>query len=81
MNKLFAKLSFEECDCHPLPVFGPFKKYRCVDYLQELALPPLGVVTIDLARPYKGTRTTGVFVKAFGSLWIFSFMRTVNARS
>lgn len=80
MRRLFGRLMFEECECHPLPSLGPFKRYVC-DYLQELGLPPLGVVTIDLARPYKGIRTTGVFVKALGSLWIFSFMQTANARS
>lgn len=71
MNKLFGMLKYEECECHPLSSFGPFKTYP-VDYIQELHLPLMGAVMIDLARPYKGIRTFGVFVKAFEKLWIFS---------
>ena len=71
MKKLWGMLRFEECECHPLPAFGPFKMYP-MDYIQELHLPPVGAIMIDLARPHKGVRTFGVFVKAFGKLWIFS---------
>lgn len=67
--KLLGLLTFEECECHPLPSFGPLKRYK-LDYLREIHMPPAGVIMISLARPYKGTKTFGLFVKAFGSLWI-----------
>lgn len=71
MKKLWGMLRYEECECHPMPSFGPFKTYP-LEYIQEMQMPPVGAIMIDLARPYKGTRTFGVFVKAFGKLWIFS---------
>lgn len=69
MKKLFGFLRYEECECHPLPSFGPFKSYP-LDYIQEIHLPVVGFVKLDLARPYKGISQYGVFVKAFGKLWI-----------
>jgi hypothetical protein len=72
MKKPWGFMQYQECECHPLPSIGPFKRYK-LDYLREVHLPSVGLIKIDLARPYKGTSQFGVLVKAFGSLWICIF--------
>ena len=70
LKSLFGKVQYEECDCHPLPSFGPFKWYK-LDYLREIHLPTMGIAMVALARPHRGTVTFGLFVKAFGKLHMF----------
>lgn len=72
MRPPWGLLTFEECECHPTPQWGPFKKHK-IDYLQEMHLPVFGIVKTDLARPHKGVITFSLFVKAFGNLWMFTF--------
>jgi hypothetical protein len=67
--RIFGMLVYDECECHPLDSFGPFKRYK-LDYTQEMALPLAGAIKINLARPHKGVVTFGGFAKAFGFIWI-----------
>ena len=44
MKKFWGMVRYEECECHPLPSFGPFKRYE-LDYLREISLPPVGATS------------------------------------
>jgi hypothetical protein len=76
MNRIFGRLMYEECECHPLPSFGPFKRYRFSNYYQESQAALMGLTMIKLARPYKGQRQFGIFLNIFGSIWIVNFAWT-----
>lgn len=63
-----------ECECHPLPQFMNIKRHK-LDSLEEIMLPSVGRVTLVLARPWRGKKETGFFVKISGSIYIVSLWR------
>lgn len=70
-----STLTITECDCHPMPQFGPIKT-RKLSYDQVIMGASFGTVTVILARPYKGSIDKGFFVKIFGTLYVLSLWRS-----
>lgn len=68
-------ISYEECECHPLPSFLFFRLYECRDYVQDISVPVVGRAEIILARPWKGKKDVGFYVKVFGHIVIVTVRR------